>query len=104
MPPMKSRMEAMVRKVQDALCQSLSELDGSTFREDIWTREGGGGGTSRIIQDGAVFEKAGVNVSAVWGNLSEEALKSMASGTLAGTTSRQFFATGVSVVIHPHNP
>src|SRR5262245_4710712 len=102
--PMRKRMEVMVRATQDRLCEALRELDGSTFREDAWTRDEGGGGTSRVLQDGAVFEKAGVNVSAVWGKLSEEAARTMADGKLAASSSRLFFATGLSVVIHPHNP
>jgi coproporphyrinogen III oxidase len=104
---LRARMETMVRAAQEQLCHDLAELDGGTFREDIWTREEGGGGTSRILQDGAVFEKAGVNVSAVWGTLSDEAARSMAGGAVAGggeSASRRFFATGLSVVIHPHNP
>jgi coproporphyrinogen III oxidase len=104
MEPMRARMEQMVRATQDVICDKVSELDGASFREDLWTRDEGGGGRTRILQDGAVFEKAGVNVSAVWGKLSEEAVRTMADGQLAATPARNFFATGLSVVIHPHNP
>ena len=54
------------KELQDSICQSLENLDGkSTFQEDAWTREEGGEGRTRLIQDGNVFEKGGVNFSAV---------------------------------------
>jgi len=101
---MREKMEAMVRKAQDEVCAAVSKLDGTEFREDNWERPGGGGGTSRVIQDGNVFEKAGVNVSVVYGTLSEEAARSMGGGSELGNQDLDFFATGVSLVIHPHNP
>ena len=104
MSSMREKMEAMVRKAQDEVCAAVSKLDGTEFREDNWERPGGGGGTSRVIQDGNVFEKAGVNVSVVYGTLSEEAARSMGGGSELGNQDLDFFATGVSLVIHPHNP
>ena len=101
---MREKMEAMVRRTQDEICSALSALDGTPFRTDTWEREGGGGGTSRVIQDGEVFEKAGVNVSVVYGTLSPEAARSMGGGKELGEEDLDFFATGVSLVIHPHNP
>lgn len=87
------------RQLQLHICQQLELEDGAAqFREDAWQREGGGGGFTRIIQQGNVFEKGGVNFSAVHGELSPniiEALELPAKG---------FFATGVSIVIHPKNP
>jgi coproporphyrinogen III oxidase len=85
--------------LQDKITAAIEQLDGSTFREDAWSREGGGGGRTRILENGAVFEKAGVNCSSVHGNLPDEfaAKIPMGSGT-------QFFATGVSLVFHPRSP
>lgn len=100
---MRKRMEALVRATQNEICQALEALDGTKFREDSWQRDGGGGGTSRVLQDGNVFAKAGVNVSVVHGTLSPEAARSMGGGQSAGDDLR-FFATGVSLVLHPHNP
>ena len=99
---MRARMEAMVRRIQDEVCAALARVDGGTFREDVWTREGGGGGRSRVLQDGRVFEKAGVGVSVVHGTLTKEAAASMGGGR--DVEDLRFFATGVSMVIHPHNP
>ena len=101
---MRDKMEAMVRSAQDEICEAVSKLDGTSFHEDTWERPGGGGGTSRVIQGGNVFEKAGVNVSVVHGTLSEEAARSMGGGQELGNQDLDFFATGVSLVIHPHNP
>ena len=90
---------AVVSALQDRICAALAAIDGhATFREDPWERPGGGGGRSRVLQDGRVFEKAGVSVSAVWGAVPEVMRDRMAgNGDL-------FYATGVSLVLHPHNP
>lgn len=87
--------------LQDRICQRLEQEDGGArFREDAWQREGGGGGRTRVIGDGAVIEKGGVNFSHVFGaNLPPSATQ--ARPELAG---RSFQAMGVSLVIHPHNP
>ena len=80
---MRKNFERMIRDAQDKVCAAVEALeaeaaaaDGSkdvaTFRSDAWTREEGGGGISRIIQDGKVFEKAGVNVSVVYGSMPPE--------------------------------
>ncbi|CAK4658787.1 unnamed protein product [Aphanomyces euteiches] len=105
--PMKERMKAMVFRVQDEICSGLEAIDGTKFREDKWERPGhGGGGRSRVIQDGIVFEKAGVNVSVVHGELGNAAAAAMRSQgrDLAQNKSLPFFATGVSLVLHPRNP
>ncbi|MDR6733657.1 oxygen-dependent coproporphyrinogen oxidase [Sphingobacterium sp. 2149] len=87
------------KEIQDEICQALEELDGSArFEEELWEREGGGGGRTRIIQNGRILEKGGVNFSAVYGKL-PETLK-----TSFGVDEDDFFATGVSIVIHPNNP
>jgi len=87
--------------LQDDICRALEEEDGSQrFREDAWQREAGGGGRSRVLAEGAVFEQAGVNFSHVFGaNLPPSATAHRPE--LAG---RNFQALGVSLVIHPRNP
>ncbi|MFL5319869.1 MAG: oxygen-dependent coproporphyrinogen oxidase [Myxococcaceae bacterium] len=92
-------MGEFVLSLQDEICQALEREDGKEkFREDPWTRPGGGGGRSRVLEEGAVFEKAGVNTSVVFGEL-EEAFAKRLQGE-----GRQFFATGLSLVLHPKNP
>ena len=87
------------RGLQDRICAGLSTADGEkSFREDSWERPGGGGGRSRVLESGGVFEKAGVNFSEVHGEFSPEFAKSMPGD---GT---RFTATGVSLVLHPRNP
>jgi len=102
---MRRRMERMVRQVQDSICQAIEDLDGTTFRQDIWRRSEGGGGDSRVLQDGNVFEKAGVNVAVVSGTMSPEAAQSaLGRGRKLPEGPLKFFATGLSIVVHPHNP
>ncbi|MEM0955753.1 MAG: oxygen-dependent coproporphyrinogen oxidase [Pseudomonadota bacterium] len=87
--------------LQDSICTGLEKIDGAShFHEDGWEREEGGGGRSRVIVDGAVFEKGGVNFSHVTG----AALPSSASAARPELAGRGFQAMGVSLVIHPHNP
>lgn len=87
--------------LQQHICSELEKADGQgAFITDRWERPGGGGGVSRIINNGAVIEKGGVNFSAVHGLAPEHVLKSL---NLTDTHA-EFFATGVSIVIHPHNP
>jgi coproporphyrinogen III oxidase len=87
------------QELQDRITAALEEVDGiARFREDLWQREGGGGGRTRILQDGAVFEKAGVNFSNVQGQLSEEFSRQIPG------EGREFTATGISLVLHPRNP
>ena len=90
--------------VHDAITEFFATTDGrGSVREDRWERPGGGGGHSRVLTDGAVFEKAGVNRSAVAGPLEAGMAGRLAlpGGALEGAT---FFATGVSVVAHPRSP
>ncbi len=110
--PLKNRASQFVAALQDKICAALEDVDGTKFREDLWQREGGGGGRTRVMEDGGVFEKAGVNWSAVHGELPEILAQQMAAQLTsklgkaeAGVTAgREFFATGVSLVLHPHNP
>lgn len=87
--------------LQDDICRQLSEEDGGTdFREESWTREEGGGGRSRVIENGNVIEKGGVNFSHVHG----KTLPASATANRPELAGRSFQAMGVSLVIHPHNP
>ena len=103
---MRHKMEKLCMEVQHELCQKLSDLDGSKFRVDRWERAEGGGGISCVLQDGGVFEKAGVNISVVHGNLPPAAAKQMRSRGKDIPEKEQlpFFAVGISCVIHPVNP
>jgi coproporphyrinogen III oxidase len=96
----KEQISTYFQELQDSICKALEKADGKgKFHEDNWQREGGGGGKSRVIQDGKVIEKGGVMFSAVWGDLHEKMLASM------GLTEKvDFFATGVSIVLHPESP
>ncbi len=95
----KKTIENSFRSLQDGICTALSKSDGiGVFKEDLWDRSGGGGGRTRIIQDGAVIEKGGVNFSAVHGQLPENISNALQ------VEDKEFYATGVSIVIHPKNP
>jgi len=87
--------------LQDSICQSLAaEDDSKAFNEDAWQRDGGGGGRSRVMEDGEVFEKAGINFSHVYG----DGLPVSATAHRPELAGRSFQALGVSLVIHPRNP
>lgn len=85
--------------LQNEICAYLERVDGrEAFQEDNWKREEGGGGKTRVIVNGAIIEKGGVNFSEVHGQVTEL----MKNNTeIKGS---EFFATGVSIVLHPHNP
>ncbi len=103
---MRNKAAQLVQTLQDEICTALENLDDVTFIEDLWTRPEGGGGRTRVLTGGSVFAKAGVNVSVVHGELSDAAASAMlgsAGGNMAGA-SRTFFATGISLVLHPRNP
>ncbi|KAL6561827.1 hypothetical protein OROGR_002834 [Orobanche gracilis] len=104
----RSRFEKMIREVQDRVCSAIEAVDGvgGHFKEDVWSRPGGGGGISRVLQDGAVWEKAGVNVSVVYGVMPPDAYraaKPIENGSVK-PCSVPFFAAGISSVLHPKNP
>lgn len=87
------------RDLQDLICSELEQLDGKAhFREDLWDREEGGGGRTRTITNGGLLEKGGVAFSAVHGPVTPEMQKQL------GLEGESFFATGVSIVLHPFNP
>jgi coproporphyrinogen III oxidase len=96
---MKAEVEAWFKGFQDDLCQALEACDGgATFQEDLWEHHQQGGGRSRVIENGHVLEKGGVNFSAVSGHLPEKAAAALL------LPDNEFFATGVSVVMHPQSP
>ncbi|VTN30982.1 coproporphyrinogen III oxidase, aerobic [Klebsiella pneumoniae] len=77
MKPDAAQVKTFLLQLQDNLCQQLSAVDGAPFIEDAWQREGGGGGRSRVLREGRVFEQAGVNFSHVHG----DAMPASATGT-----------------------
>jgi len=87
-------------RLQEDICSRLANLDGKAFTEDSWEREQGGGGRSRVLEEGSVFEKAGVNFSHVHG----DQLPVSATAARPELAGRSFEALGVSLVIHPRNP
>jgi len=101
---MRQKMVDLVHRIQDQICDALKEIDCIDYREDNWSREEGGGGRSRVFSEGKVFEKAGVNVSVVHGTLSPQAAASMGGGHELKGEDLDFFATGISLVLHPKNP
>ncbi|MBI5917142.1 MAG: coproporphyrinogen III oxidase [Bacteroidetes bacterium] len=96
--PTKESIADWFRGLQDRICSALEDLDGhGKFQEDAWQREAGGGGRSRVIE-GQVIEKGGVNFSAVHGPLPVKIAQTL------GLPASDFFATGVSIVLHPVSP
>ncbi|GMN10173.1 oxygen-dependent coproporphyrinogen oxidase [Croceitalea sp. MTPC9] len=96
---MKDKFYNYISSLQDTITQSLENIDGkATFKEDIWKRPEGGGGRTRVIENGAVFEKGGVNISAVHGELPQS------MQNYFGVKDADFFACGLSLVLHPKNP
>lgn len=88
--------------LQENICSALEEVDGKgKFQRDAWERPGGGGGLSRVITNGNIIEKGGVNFSAVWGKTPAPVLQSM---KIESADPPEFYATGVSIVLHPFNP
>ena len=105
---MRLKMEKMCMDVQYELCRQLERFEegGKKFKVDRWTRKEGGGGISCVLQEGEVFEKAGVNISVVHGVLPAPAIKQMRSRgkKLPESDKLPFYAVGISCVIHPNNP
>src|SRR5688572_3470097 len=96
---MKEQFAVWTRELQDDICAAIEAADGrEKFVEDKWQREGGGGGVTRIIQNGAVFEKGGVNVSEVYGEVTTQIKEQLK------IDGDEFFACGISLVLHPYNP
>ena len=96
---MKDKFYSYIQQLQERITSKLEEVDGkATFKEDIWERPEGGGGRTRVIENGNVFEKGGVNISGVHGELP----KSMQA--YFGVEEADFFACGLSLVLHPKSP
>ncbi len=88
-----------IHQLQNEICAALEQEDGKAkFVEDEWQREGGGGGKTRILTNGNVFEKGGVNTSVVYGVLPPVMQENL------GVSQGNFFACGISLVLHPYNP
>lgn len=103
LPPVdaKARVSQLMRQLQDEICQGLQQLDGvAKFQEDAWERPEGGGGRSRVMREGAVFEQGGVNFSEVWGSHLPPSILAQRPEA----QGHQFYATGTSMVLHPRNP
>ncbi|WP_213995233.1 oxygen-dependent coproporphyrinogen oxidase [Arsukibacterium sp.] len=95
------QVQQFLMALQDTICTELEQADGSgRFVEDVWQRPEGGGGRSRVLTDGAVFEQAGVNYSHVFG----AQMPASATAHRPELAGRSFHACGVSLVLHPHNP
>ena len=95
------QVKSYLMSLQDAICQQLAQADGEqSFQEDSWDRPGGGGGRSRIIKNGSVFEQGGVGFSHVYG----EKMPASATAHRPELEGRDFNACGVSLVMHPENP
>ncbi len=96
---MKKEFVAYIRNLQNTITSRLEQIDGQgNFHEDKWKRPEGGGGKTRVIENGAVFEKGGVNISEVHGTLPESMQQYF------GVSDANFFACGLSLVLHPKNP
>ncbi|WP_430614324.1 oxygen-dependent coproporphyrinogen oxidase [Flavobacterium sp. JP2137] len=96
---MKDQFYQYILQLQDTITSGLEQLDGTAkFQEDLWERAEGGGGRTRVIENGSVFEKGGVNISAVHGALPPTMQAYFGVGQV------DFFACGLSLVLHPQNP
>jgi coproporphyrinogen III oxidase len=92
-------VRAYFEGLQSTICAAVEELDGQKrFGTDEWQRAGGGGGRTRVLEDGAVFEKAGVGVSTVFGTMPQSIARTM------NLEAAGFFATGISLIMHPRSP
>jgi coproporphyrinogen III oxidase len=98
-PTLKKRFKIYIERLQDKICDRLEQIDGTgRFRHDDWNRKGGGGGHTRVIEKGTVFEKGGVNISTVYGELPELIRQRFE------VDQGWFWAGGISLVIHPQSP
>ncbi|ENC9153804.1 coproporphyrinogen III oxidase, partial [Salmonella enterica subsp. enterica serovar Senftenberg] len=97
MKPDAHHVKQFLLRLQDDICQTLSAVDGANFVEDSWRREAGGGGRSRVLRNGGIFEQAGVNFSHVHG----DAMPASATAHRPELAGRSFEAMGVSLVVHP---
>jgi coproporphyrinogen III oxidase len=99
MPEIKDQFTTFIKTLQNEICSAFEKIDGkSVFREDSWERDGGGGGVTRVIEKGGGFEKGGVNISTVYGELPPPIRKHFK------VDKGWFWAGGISLVMHPENP
>ncbi|WP_026730984.1 oxygen-dependent coproporphyrinogen oxidase [Fischerella sp. PCC 9605] len=97
----KARVSEFMKSLQDEITQALEKLDGvGKFQEDSWERPEGGGGRSRVMREGAIFEQGGVNFSEVWGSHLPPSILAQRPEA----KGHDFYATGTSMVLHPRNP
>lgn len=97
-----THIESFLKELQDQICKAIEDADGQArFVEDLWKHHSGGGGRTRLIQNGAVIEKGGVNFSSVKGEVHPRLRQQM---QLSEGDDVNFTATGVSIVMHPVNP
>jgi coproporphyrinogen III oxidase len=100
-PDSKQRVGEFLKILQDNICRTLEQVDGTgKFRQDQWERPEGGGGRSRVMTNGSIFEQGGVNFSEVWG----EQLPPSIVQQRPEAAGHGFYATGTSMVLHPQNP
>ncbi len=103
-PGVRARVSALMERLHDDATALFTGLDrGGAFREDRWSRPGGGGGIARVLTEGSTFEKAGINRSAVTGVLPPGTAQRLGA-RVQGEEETTFFATGVSLVVHPRSP
>jgi coproporphyrinogen III oxidase len=96
---MKTKFYNYIQELQNEITLALEEIDGkATFKQDLWERNEGGGGRTRVIENGNVFEKGGVNISSVYGELPQKMQQYFKVGDV------DFYACGLSLVLHPVNP
>lgn len=96
---MKNKFIHYIEQLQDTITSTLEQIDGKAkFQEDLWERAEGGGGRTRVIENGGVFEKGGVNISKVYGTLPKSLQENFK------VDEADFFACGLSLVLHPNNP
>ena len=96
----RERVITLMKEGQRKLVEAFEAIDGTKFKEHNWQHKEGGGGTARVMENGTVFEKAGINTSAVYGQCVPPSLAKKHQGI----EGQPFFATGISMVLHPKNP
>ena len=103
---MKEQISESLKLLQDRICNGLEQMDDKArFTEELWTRKEGGGGRTRVIQNGNILAKGGVNFSAVEGPMPAELIRtSLGIEPENAPENLSFYATGVSIVLHPHSP
>lgn len=101
--PSRENIRDWFKTLQADICRQLEEVDGGKFMSDVWERPGGGGGISRVLTEGGILEKGGVNFSEVWGKTPQTTMNLLGL-PLSDKGAPDFFASGVSIVLHPFNP